>query len=182
MIVVSIQDQMLYKIEQDRVLYEMPISSGKNGIGQEDGSYKTPLGLHYAAELFGIGKPINAVFVARRHTGEIYSESLAEQYPNRDWILTRIIRLSGLEPGYNVGGNVDTYSRYIYLHGCPDSCSLIKPDSHGCIRMRNQDIIALFDDTKVGEPIYLMAPTFHMSQLEAIYTKLYLYTLHDILL
>lgn len=182
MIIISIKSQTLYKIEQDNVVLEMPISSAKNGLGQDSGSYKTPLGLHYAVELFGLGKPINTVFVSRRHTGEIYSESLAAQYPSRDWILTRIIRLAGLEPGYNVGGSVDTYARYIYIHGCPDTFSFQKPGSHGCIRMRNRDIIQLFDNTEVGEPIYIMEPAFNLSHLEAIYTKLYLYTLHDQLL
>jgi lipoprotein-anchoring transpeptidase ErfK/SrfK len=78
-------------------------------------------------------------------TGEIYSETLAQQYPERDWILTRIIWLQGMESGFNRGGQVDTLSRYIYIHGTPDSEPMGVPKSHGCIRMRNRDLIELFD-------------------------------------
>ena len=179
MIVISLKSQTLYKVHDKTVSFTMPISSAKNGIGQQKNSYKTPLGLHYAVEKFGTGMPENTVFVGRAHTSEIYSDVLAARHPERDWILTRIIRLCGLEPGYNSGGDIDTYQRYIYIHGCPDSCSFDRPDSHGCIRMRNSDIIQLYDATEIGEPIYITHKVYSNAVLDAIDSKLYVYTHHD---
>ena len=121
------------------------ISSAKNGVGERNGSYCTPRGRHIIRAKVGANQPINAVFVERRPTGEIYSPELARRFPVRDWILTRILWLSGCEPGYNRLGDVDTMRRAIYIHGSPDSAEMGKPGSHGCIRMRNQDIAELFD-------------------------------------
>jgi lipoprotein-anchoring transpeptidase ErfK/SrfK len=121
------------------------ISSAKNGVGERNGSYCTPRGRHIIRAKVGSNQPINAVFVERRPTGEIYSPELARRFPARDWILTRILWLSGCEPGYNRLGEVDTMRRAIYIHGSPDSAEMGKPGSHGCIRMRNQDIAELFD-------------------------------------
>ncbi len=113
------------------------ISSGKNGIGETENSGKTPRGWHEVAEKFGENEPENAVFIARQPTGEIYNSDLAEQFPERDWILRRILWLSGLEEGFNQGNGCDTYQRYIYIHGTPDTEPMGMPLSHGCIRMRN---------------------------------------------
>ncbi len=121
------------------------ISSAKNGVGERNGSYCTPRGRHIIRAKVGANQPVNAVFVERRPTGEIYSPELAKRFPGRDWILTRILWLSGCEPGYNRLGEVDTMRRAIYIHGSPDSAEMGKPGSHGCIRMRNQDIAELFD-------------------------------------
>ena len=121
------------------------ISSAKNGVGERNGSYCTPRGRHIIRAKVGANQPLNAVFVERRPTGEIYSPELARRFPVRDWILTRILWLSGCEPGYNRLGDVDTMRRAIYIHGSPDSAEMGKPGSHGCIRMRNQDIAELFD-------------------------------------
>ena len=121
------------------------ISSAKNGVGERNGSYCTPRGRHIIRAKVGANQPINAVFVERRPTGEIYSPELARRFPVRDWILTRILWLSGCEPGYNRLGAVDTMRRAIYIHGSPDSAEMGKPGSHGCIRMRNQDIAELFE-------------------------------------
>jgi len=121
------------------------ISSAKNGVGERNGSYCTPRGRHIIRAKVGANQPINAVFVERRPTGEIYSSELAKRFPARDWILTRILWLSGCEPGYNRLGEVDTMRRAIYIHGSPDSAEMGKPGSHGCIRMRNQDIAELFE-------------------------------------
>jgi len=121
------------------------VSTALNGSGNQKGSNCTPLGQHKVKLKIGDSAPINSVFVGRRLTGEIYSETLAKQYPERDWILTRIIWLQGMESGFNRGGRVDTLSRYIYIHGTPDSELMGVPISHGCIRMRNRDLIALFD-------------------------------------
>ncbi|MFZ9530396.1 MAG: L,D-transpeptidase family protein, partial [Burkholderiales bacterium] len=123
------------------------------GTGQDSGSYCTPLGRHIIRAKIGIGEPENTVFVGRRPTGEIYSPDLAEQFPGRDWILTRILWLSGCEPGFNRLGSVDTMRRYIYIHGSPDSVQMGQPGSIGCIRMRNADIVELFDRVPAGTPV-----------------------------
>jgi lipoprotein-anchoring transpeptidase ErfK/SrfK len=114
-------------------------------VGEISGSYCTPRGRHIIRAKIGAGQPLNTVFVKRRPTGEIYTPQLAEQYPGRDWILTRILWLSGNEVGFNRLGNCDTMRRYIYIHGTPDSTKLGHPGSKGCVRMRNTDLIALFD-------------------------------------
>lgn len=127
-----------------------PISSARNGPGEQQGSGCTPRGRHRIRLLIGAGCPENTVFVGRRPTGEIYSPQLAAQFPGRDWILTRILWLTGLESGRNRGGLVDTLRRFIYIHGCPDSEPLGEPRSHGCIRMGNRDLIDLFGRVMAG--------------------------------
>ena len=129
------------------------ISTSKNGAGEQNGSYCTPRGSHIVRAKIGAGCPVNTVFVERRPTGEIYSPELASGYPKRDWILTRILWLSGCEPGYNRLGSVDTMRRAIYIHGSPDSAEMGKPGSHGCIRMHNWDIVELFELTPVRTPV-----------------------------
>ena len=121
------------------------ISSGKNGIGEQENSGKTPRGWHKVALKFGHSAPKNAVFKARQETGEVYDDALATQFPERDWILSRILWLSGLEENLNQGEGCDTFKRYIYIHGTPDTEPMGSPMSHGCIRMRNEDVIELFD-------------------------------------
>ena len=110
-----------------------------------ENSAKTPLGSHRIRAKIGAGLPVNSVFVGRRFTGEIFSESLCRQFPHRDWILTRILWLCGNEIGFNRLGSVDSMRRYIYIHGTPDSEPMGKPLSHGCIRMKNSDVVELFD-------------------------------------
>ena len=129
---------------------EYPVSTGKNGIGEELDSGRTPRGRHSIAEMIGAGCALNTVFVGRRPTGELYNPELRRQYPGRDWILTRIIWLLGEEPGVNRDGSVDTYSRYIYIHGVPDHVTMGEPGSAGCIRMRNQDVVELFELVSEG--------------------------------
>ncbi|MGE8562043.1 MAG: cell wall-recycling L,D-carboxypeptidase ElsL [Acinetobacter sp.] len=150
---------MSYNLEQADVLIDLAeqslslpkhnkfyvISSGKNGIGEQENSGKTPRGWHKIALKFGQSAPKNAVFKARQETGEVYDEALAAQFPERDWILSRILWLSGLEENFNQGEGCDTFKRYIYIHGTPDTEPMGVPMSHGCIRMRNQDVIELFD-------------------------------------
>lgn len=121
------------------------ISSGKNGIGEQENSGKTPRGWHKVALKFGHSAAKNAVFKARQETGEVYNEVLAAQFPERDWILSRILWLSGLEDNFNQGEGCDTFKRYIYIHGTPDSEPMGIPMSHGCIRMRNDDVVELFE-------------------------------------
>lgn len=132
------------------------ISTAANGIGSEKGSGCTPLGKHIIRAKIGADAPPNAVFVGRRATGEIWSPQLAAAYPQRDWILTRILWLSGCELGSNRLGNVDTMQRYIYIHGTPDDQPMGKPGSHGCIRMRNADLVELFDWVAVGTPVNIV--------------------------
>jgi L,D-transpeptidase YbiS len=121
------------------------ISTAEKGAGELNGSYQTPRGWHIIRAKIGDACPVNTVFIRRRPTGEIYSEAYAHMFPNRDWILTRILWLSGLNVGVNRLGNCDTMRRYIYIHGTPDSVAMGTPGSKGCIRMRNTDLIELFD-------------------------------------
>ena len=137
------------------VLQTYPVSTAARGAGETRGSYCTPRGRHIVRAKIGAGQPENAVFVARRATGEIYSARLAEQFPERDWILTRILWLSGCEPGRNRLGQVDTMRRYVYIHGCPDSSPLGRPGSRGCIRMRNADLIELFELVPAYTPVLI---------------------------
>ena len=127
------------------VLREYPVSTAKAGVGEISGSYQTPRGRHLIRAKIGAGQPENTVFVRRRPTGELWTPELAAQFPGRDWILPRILWLSGCESGSNRLGCVDTMRRYVYIHGSPDSVEMGIPGSHGCVRMRNADIVELFD-------------------------------------
>lgn len=154
-IIVSVANQTLQCCKDKTVLHEYPVSTAKNGMGELKGSECTPRGWHRVHSLVGMGAAENSVFVSRVWTGEIYDEALAKEYPDRDWILTRIIRLDGLEPGFNKGGDVDTLQRYIYIHGTPDSNSMQIPLSHGCIRMRNSDVIKLADWVSIDTRVFI---------------------------
>ena len=129
------------------------VSTAKNGAGEQNGSFRTPRGRHIVRAKVGAGEMANTIFVRRRPTGATWTPQLAQQFPDRDWILTRILWLSGKEPGRNRLGEVDTMRRYIYLHGSPDSVPMGTPGSIGCVRMRNQDIVELFDLVPVYTPV-----------------------------
>ena len=137
--------QELTLLEDERVLKRYSVSTAKKGLGEQNGSFCTPRGRHIVRAKIGAGQPPNAVFVRRRPTGEIWTPELHAKYPGRDWMLTRLLWLSGCEPGRNRLGNVDTMRRYIYIHGSPETAEMGRPGSIGCIRMRNRDIIELFD-------------------------------------
>ncbi len=141
---IDIPTQTLTLRQGTRVLKAYSVSTASRGAGEKNGSLCTPRGRHLVRAKIGAGQPLNAVFVRRRPTGEVWSPDLHARYPGRDWILTRILWLSGLEPGRNRLGDVDTMRRYIYIHGCPDTAEMGKPGSIGCIRMRNRDIVELF--------------------------------------
>lgn len=132
------------------VLFETRVSTARNGVGERTGSERTPRGWHIIRAKIGAGAPLNAVFVSRRPTGEIYSPSLRATFPERDWILTRILWLSGTEPGKNRFGPVDTMRRFIYIHGCPDEDPMGVPGSRGCIKMRNAELVRFFDLVPAG--------------------------------
>jgi L,D-transpeptidase YbiS len=138
------------------VLRRYAVSTAANGVGEISGSYCTPRGKHIIRAKVGAGQPENTVFVGRRPTGEIYTPELGAQFPGRDWILTRILWLSGCEVGFNRLGENDTMRRYIYIHGTPDSVPLGTPGSQGCIRMRNADLIELFDIVPVGTAVEII--------------------------
>lgn len=152
---ICLTTQQLMLLEDDRVVKGYPVSTAKNGPGQLKGSECTPTGRHKIRAKIGAGAPIYSVFKGRRLTGEIYSPQLAAAHPQRDWILSRILWLGGLEPGWNRYGEVDTAWRYIYIHGCPDELMQGVPASHGCIRMHNTDVIELFDSVEAGCPVLI---------------------------
>ncbi len=151
---ISLRQQCLKLFEKNQTLL-LPVSTARNGAGEQSNSECTPRGEHQIRARIGAGQPVNAVFKGRRPSGELYSEALAAEYPDRDWILTRILWLSGLEPGRNRFGDVDTMRRYIYIHGTPDSVPMGITGSHGCIRMRNVDVIYLFDRVTSGTRVSL---------------------------
>ena len=147
---ISITKQILELFEDDQLTKQYSISTAKNGAGEQMDSECTPRGEHIISEKIGEGCEPNAVFVGRIPTGEIYEPALRELHPERDWILTRILWLSGIEEGKNKGGKVDSHDRYIYIHGSPDDVEMGQPGSRGCVRMRNTDMIELFDKVETG--------------------------------
>jgi len=152
---VDVATQKMSVYEDEKCLRIYMISTAKKGVGELKGSEQTPRGLHIVRAKIGSGCLPNTVFVGRRPTGEIFNEAYRNKFPNRDWILTRIMWLSGLEINKNRLGAVDTMQRYVYIHGTPDDVVLGRPGSRGCIRMRNDQIIELFDQVPVGTPIII---------------------------
>lgn len=153
-VLISIPQQELRLLSDDgAAIQRWPVSTAANGPGELSGSGCTPRGRHVVRAKIGGGLPENTVFVRRRPTGEVYSAELAARMPERDWILTRILWLSGCEPGVNRLGKVDTMRRYIYIHGSPDTVPMGVAASHGCIRMHNADILELFDRVSAGMPV-----------------------------
>ena len=153
---IDLSSQSAALLDEDGTLvrrYE--ISSSRHGAGELNGSFCTPRGRHVIRARIGAGQPVNTVFVRRRPTGEIYTAELGAQFPDRDWILTRILWLSGCEVGFNRLGDVDTMRRYIYIHGTPDSMVLGRPGSIGCIRMHNDDLLDLFERVAVGDRVLI---------------------------
>ncbi len=150
---IDLAQQALRLLADDALLASYAVSTARNGPGERAGSNCTPRGRHVVRAKIGRDAPVNTVFVGRRPTGEIYSPQLARRFPGRDWILTRILWLSGCEPGRNRLGSVDTMRRHIYIHGSPDSVAMGTPGSIGCVRMRNADIVELFDRVPAGTPV-----------------------------
>jgi lipoprotein-anchoring transpeptidase ErfK/SrfK len=154
---VKIGTQQLELLDDSgKLLSRYEVSSSEKGAGELNGSFCTPRGKHIIRAKIGAGQPENTVFLRRRATGEIYTPELGAKFPDRDWMLTRILWLSGLEPGFNRFGECDTMRRYIYIHGTPDSVRLGIPGSHGCIRMHNADLIELFDIVPAGTAVEIV--------------------------
>ena len=154
---ISIPEQRLALIENGRAVRRYAVSTSRNGPGELQGSFCTPRGGHIVRAKIGAGQRVNTVFVRRRPTGEIWTPELGERFPGRDWILTRILWLSGCERGRNRLGEVDTMRRYIYIHGSPDTVGMGKPGSIGCIRMLNQDVAELFELVSPGTQVSIAA-------------------------
>jgi len=153
-IAINISSQVLELFDDTaEILRKYQVSTAAKGAGEMINSLCTPRGKHIIRAKIGAGLPENAVLVARRPTGEIFEPDMGIKFPDRDWILTRILWLSGCEPGFNRLGKVDTMRRYIYIHGTPDSVQIGVPGSHGCIRMRNADMVELFDVVSVGTEV-----------------------------
>lgn len=152
---ISIADQTIYGFSGSELRVRLPVSTARNGVGERNGSGCTPRGAHRVRARIGEGLPCGAVLRGRRWTGEVWTAALHAQHPGRDWILTRILWLSGTEPGHNRLGEVDTFRRYIYLHGTPDSEPMGVPLSHGCVRLRNADLLQLFDLVPAGCAVHI---------------------------
>lgn len=152
---IDLNQQRCALISDGKTVWSAPVSTALNGAGEKTGTNCTPRGWHLIRAKIGEGQPINTVFKARRPTGEIFTPELDQQYPGRDWILTRILWLSGLEPGINRLGPVDTMRRFIYIHGCPDREPMGVPRSHGCIRMHNSDLLELYERLPVGLAVFI---------------------------
>ncbi len=152
----DLRSQRLLLLEGDRVLRAFPVSTATKGAGEQEGSEQTPRGRHEIRAKIGAGEPAGADFAGRRATGEICSSDLVSAEPERDWILSRILWLRGLEVGRNRLGRVDSMRRYIYIHGTPDEASIGTPASHGCIRMRNADVVELFEMVTPGTVIEIV--------------------------
>jgi len=147
---ISITKQQLLLLDGENIKKKYSVSTAKNGSGMRKNSECTPLGEHIIAEKIGHDAKQNSIFVGRAETNELYVPEMRKLFPDRDWILTRILWLSGTEEGKNKGNNVDSYERYIYIHGSPEETKMGKPGSRGCIRMRNSDVIELFELVSVG--------------------------------
>lgn len=152
---IDLNQQRCALISDEKTIWSAAVSTALNGAGEKTGSNCTPLGWHQIRAKIGEGQPVNTVFKGRRPTGEIFTPALDQQYPGRDWILTRILWLSGLEPGINRLGSVDTMRRFIYIHGCPDREPMGVPRSHGCIRMHNNDLLELYERVPVGLAVFI---------------------------
>jgi lipoprotein-anchoring transpeptidase ErfK/SrfK len=148
------QTLRLYKATN--LIHEFPVSTAINGAGEINGSGCTPRGKHIIRAKIGAGADEFAVFKGRRETGERFTHQLQAEFPHRDWILARILWLSGLEIGKNRLGTCDTMQRYIYIHGAPPDAPMGTPLSHGCIRMRTHDVIELFDQVNVGTEVEII--------------------------
>lgn len=155
-LVVSLSEQCMYVLKGDSVYKEYHISGAALGAGNQSGSNQTPLGLHRIKERYGEEVPLGGILKSRQFTGEvatIYTDSVDVE---EDHVTTRILWLEGMEPGINKGGNVDSFNRYIYIHGTPEEGLIGQPASHGCIRMYNKEVVELFEASSVGDLVLIL--------------------------
>lgn len=143
--------QTLYSIEKGSVIKEYPVSTSLFGTGNSEGSFKTPKGVHRVKEKYGHGAPAGRVFRDRIDTGEDWPVGAT----GGTVILSRILRLEGCEDGVNRGPGIDSYERYIYIHGTNNEAAIGAPASHGCVCMKNSDVIELFDDVPEGTIVFI---------------------------
>ena len=153
---VSVKNQKLYHLQNDSIIKEYVISSSAYGIGSEAGSNKTPIGLHRIAGKFGTKTPINGRMTGRVFYGDIATIYTDEKKSKTDDITSRIFWLEGMEKGQNKGKGIDSYKRYIYIHGTSEEGRLGKPASHGCIRMKNKEVIDLYKLIEVGTLVLIL--------------------------
>ncbi len=153
---VSIKHQKLYLIENDSTVKKYPISTALKGVGNKLHSLKTPPGLHTIKRKLGDNVPYAGILEAREYNGKIAKVLTDKQKAGGDYVTTRILWLEGEEPGINKGRNIDSYNRYIYIHGTPEEGLIGQPASHGCIRMKNSDVMELYDLIEEGTPILIL--------------------------
>lgn len=150
-IIIKVNQQKLYCCDaQDEVLFEYPVSTASLGVGNQNGSFKTPLGKHIIAQKIGADCAVNEVFIGRVPQGVFEELQAEEKLLTDDVITSRILWLRGIEPGVNSGEGIDSYLRYIYIHGTTEEDKIGSPASHGCVRMRNKDVIELFNRVDEG--------------------------------
>jgi len=149
---VSVAQQRLYGIRNERILFAYPCSTADKGVGNRANSYQTPLGWHEIDERFGEGLPVGAIFRERQFTGDVWTP---EHPTTEDLILTRILWLRGIESGVNAGPGIDSHDRYIYIHGTPEEDRIGTPASKGCVRLLNKDVVRLFDVAATGTPVLI---------------------------
>lgn len=154
-IMVDISEQILTLYKQGREVIRYPVSTSSYGVGSQSGSNKTPLGAHYVKKKIGAGAKPGTIFKARSNTGRIAEIEIQPRATGDDYVTTRILWLSGLEPGKNQGGEVDSFKRYIYIHGTHEEGLIGQPASHGCVRMYNRDVIDLFDRVPASSLVYI---------------------------
>ncbi|MEC8617227.1 MAG: L,D-transpeptidase [Bacteroidota bacterium] len=153
---VGIRRQKMYHIKNNKIFSTYPVSTSSKGAGNNIGSFKTPTGLHFIAEKIGDNAPVATLFINKKNTGKVVPVNITEVSSNKDEITSRVLSLKGLQQGINKGKKYDTFARGIYIHGTSDEASIGKPSSHGCIRMKNDDIIELFDLLSVGTKVVLL--------------------------
>jgi hypothetical protein len=149
-IIIDTKNQTLYLFEQKKLKQSFPVSTSAIGVGNAAGSNRTPLGLHKIAEKFGDGEPIGMIFKARKPSGALATIQTRPIKGDGDDVTTRVMWLQGLEPGVNEGQGIDSHARYIYIHGTPEEGLIGTPESHGCVRMNNTQVIELFNQVPVG--------------------------------
>ncbi len=153
---VGIRRQRMYYFKNNQIVSSYPISTSSKGAGNLMGSYKTPTGLHQIAEKIGGNAPLGTLFINKKNTGKVVPVNKSEISIKKDEITSRVLSLKGLQQGINKGKKYDTFSRGIYIHGTSDEASIGRPSSHGCVRMKNDDIMELFDLLSVGTKVVLL--------------------------